>query len=766
MPHADQLLLSGRDSELDAATELFLRDHLETCQDCRDLQRKVSRADALIASGERALVVPDRMVVRPPGPPSRLAIASITAIVVVVSVVAGTSLRALRTDDRTSEVGGPGGPAAPALPKDWQLVIEQDLLIPLPPGWWKDVDTVASGGGEPASAHVLQFADRSADRGAQRMLAIWIWPTPTMERLVRERFIQGNLSFVSDGTFASWRPVREVVGTARWSDAAAVGYYRARSLFVQIDPERVAQVTSYGPRVPSAATDPTPEMRSIQELVVGHVVALADAAPTLTADQARAAIERRLPLEKIEVPIASPFLQPVTWKIRGRTDSTVRIDAYPFGTRPRATLEPSLLRGDSPPGSPSTMRVIGNLVVWVASPDANVRYTVLTGLDALLGPSQPPQALTSFEIKAVPPWHTEGTGRATLTSTGDLVLEISVHGPEVTRVDPTPRYNFIWHLLEGTCSAWQRNEPGHKVITRWELPAQKLDSQDFRYQIKKSDLDPMTQPHAVAAVRSGGGGPMYACGDLPAFGAPERAPSASSGPGFVNGVCTGGPLTESARSGEYVFRWTDIDEGNEFLIVEKRGAAIGDRLFATFSRLDAPGQIGYPEVIAQPFGSGPPVFRIGMYKPAGIGCWRVDLRSASDSQVVASYVVRIRETENGCPRTRTTDASGVITSNGLIGMVGTTQGTASNALTDAGTFGWLVRNGAKLGESVAVTFQQIGRGHAPASSVSYGIPAVPRQTAWGDIAFDMHYKPIGFADSCWRLFVNGVDSGIVLFLTQ
>src|SRR6266545_6502573 len=104
MPHANELLLAGRDAERDPATELFLQDHLSTCAECRDLRRKVARADTLIASEERAVVVPDRKVMAASRRPGRFAIASIAVIVVVVSAVAGTALRAFRTDDRAPQV--------------------------------------------------------------------------------------------------------------------------------------------------------------------------------------------------------------------------------------------------------------------------------------------------------------------------------------------------------------------------------------------------------------------------------------------------------------------------------------------------------------------------------------------------------------------------------------------------------------------------------------------------------------------------------------
>ena len=35
-------------------------------------------------------------------------------------------------------------------------------------------------------------------------------------------------------------------------------------------------------------------------------------------------------------------------------------------------------------------------------------------------------------------------------------------------------------------------------------------------------------------------------------------------------------------------------------------------------------------------------------------------------------------------------------------------------------------------------------------------------TAWGGAAFQFGWKPIAFEDSCWRLIVDEVDTGIVL----
>jgi hypothetical protein len=121
-----------------------------------------------------------------------------------------------------------------------------------------------------------------------------------------------------------------------------------------------------------------------------------------------------------------------------------------------------------------------------------------------------------FAIQAVPPSQTSGTGRASYDAQGDLVLEVSVKGPvtEITKSGPFPA-NLIWHLLEGTCAQWTVNEPDHKVIARWTIDPQTPSSLDFRYVVSRGDLDAMSRPHAVAAFQNGGGGPLYACGDLP-----------------------------------------------------------------------------------------------------------------------------------------------------------------------------------------------------------------------------------------------------------
>ena len=111
-----------------------------------------------------------------------------------------------------------------------------------------------------------------------------------------------------------------------------------------------------------------------------------------------------------------------------------------------------------------------------------------------------------------------------------------------------------------------------------------------------------------------------------------------------------------------------------------------------------------------------------------------------------------------CRPTTTRDASGVITVDGNVGIVGET-------FTQSGDGSFLVlRRGAVMGETASLQFTQIGSS-APATWVQYGSSADPQssRTPWGDqVAFAAGWKPIAFAGSCWRLIVDGVDTGLVL----
>jgi hypothetical protein len=120
-------------------------------------------------------------------------------------------------------------------------------------------------------------------------------------------------------------------------------------------------------------------------------------------------------------------------------------------------------------------------------------------------------------------------------------------------------------------------------------------------------------------------------------------------PGFRNGDCAPGPLTDSARNGEYVFHTSGVvDLQNEFVVVSRRGARAGDRLEASLHQLDGLGRIGLMGAIGEVRGvtSSEVVFRIPVYKPAGAGCWRVDVMNeigTANFVVTASYVVEVRE---------------------------------------------------------------------------------------------------------------------------
>lgn len=196
----------------------------------------------------------------------------IVPALIVLALVAGCARQPLEGAVGASQAGGPGALPSPTPAPDWQLVTAHDLVIPIPPGWKKTLDAPSnSDRPDPVAPWILYFSDPSAAPSAARTVSVWIWPSPSIDQLVRERYVQGNLSLVSESKVVA-APMREVVGVASWSDGGASGSYRARHLFVQVDPERVVDAIVVGPRTPSTETEPTPEMRSIQETVIAHVV--------------------------------------------------------------------------------------------------------------------------------------------------------------------------------------------------------------------------------------------------------------------------------------------------------------------------------------------------------------------------------------------------------------------------------------------------------------------------------------------------------------
>jgi hypothetical protein len=73
----------------------------------------------------------------------------------------------------------------------------------------------------------------------------------------------------------------------------------------------------------------------------------------------------------------------------------------------------------------------------------------------------------------------------------------------------------------------------------------------------------------------------------------------------------------------------------------------------------------------------------------------------------------------------------------------------------------LVRRDAREGQHIALRFDDVLH-TSPAKWVAYDVVATARPNPWGELVFNAGWKPIGFAGSCWRVIVDGVDSGLVL----
>jgi len=147
------------------------------------------------------------------------------------------------------------------------------LEIALPPGWDKSLDTVGkSDRAESDAPQILYFEEKgNAGVATGRALSMWIWDGWTVDDLVRRRFVEGNLSFVSQSPVPGLRAMREMIGRASWYGPQGSGSYRARHLFVQVDAARVADVITFGPQVPSIESEPSPDMRRIQDIVAYNI---------------------------------------------------------------------------------------------------------------------------------------------------------------------------------------------------------------------------------------------------------------------------------------------------------------------------------------------------------------------------------------------------------------------------------------------------------------------------------------------------------------
>lgn len=117
--HVDEIILAHRDELRDEATQLYVGEHMRECADCRDLERKVERADHLLRLPEAAVALPPRTAPAPSLEPwvtaPRVAVAGLA---VLVAVGIGTGLRQVASTDDPgppppAAVAQPGGAASP-----------------------------------------------------------------------------------------------------------------------------------------------------------------------------------------------------------------------------------------------------------------------------------------------------------------------------------------------------------------------------------------------------------------------------------------------------------------------------------------------------------------------------------------------------------------------------------------------------------------------------------------------------------------------------
>src|SRR2546428_3133758 len=113
-----------------------------------------------------------------------------------------------------------------------------------------------------------------------------------------------------------------------------------------------------------------------------------------------------------------------------------------------------------------------------------------------------------------------------------------------------------------------------------------------------------------------------------------------------------------------------------------------------------------------------------------------------------------------CEPTSSRDAAGVLTANGVFGVLGDTTMSSAIAMNEPLV---IVHRGAKAQDGLALRFDDIGHS-SPATWVSYSVVARDHDNPWGAFAFEAGWKPIGFAASCWRAIGGGGGTGPRVFV--
>lgn len=135
----------------------------------------------------------------------------------------------------------------------------------------------------------------------------------------------------------------------------------------------------------------------------------------------------------------------------------------------------------------------------------------------------------------MPGWHVSGSIEATVTAGGETLIVVNVAAPANELVRDLGQDNLLWQLETGTCNVVVAASapPVHRLPYRvlalgGRVERTAPDGELVRFQI---DAPAAVEPLSLAAFVDGGG-PMVACGDVPANngGAPRQLPASGDHP--------------------------------------------------------------------------------------------------------------------------------------------------------------------------------------------------------------------------------------------
>ncbi|MGH2449774.1 MAG: hypothetical protein ACRDGE_00580 [Candidatus Limnocylindria bacterium] len=321
----------------------------------------------------------ERWAPAPRRPVRPLAAAIAIPLVIGIALVLGPSLRELRLTPApvATDPGGTVQLERPPVPDNWELHVGQRVIVAVPREFGgPEPDLILD---DPIVGYLLFPAGQ---------VSVIVWEGEA-ERIVEERFIQGNLQPVSRRDVTSPRRAIELtVSGIRWSDPSSgtAGTYEARSLFFQLTPTLMAQVSMAADHVADQASRLSAEQMRLQDQIALYVEPALDTERSYSHEEVEAALSSVVTLDPRSIG-AGGDVTSGDERLYGLSGSSsfLYVSVYPDRSA-RVADDPNEGGGVGSMISwraRVTYRGVGNVLIIVGSDDPDLRYRVATALNEL-----------------------------------------------------------------------------------------------------------------------------------------------------------------------------------------------------------------------------------------------------------------------------------------------------------------------------------------------------------------------------------------------